>query len=152
MVLPCAGANTFPIVRTGTLCVSLRPGEGLVCVTLMDVAHVPGLFHHLLSLRRVADGGNKCIGTREGIRIVFVKSCDELFAPSYGQLNGLFGYCTITPSKESAHAVTVSGATTTPPTTADINDFHFSYDHIHEDLLRKTAKQIGVKLQGQLAP
>ena len=91
-VLCCAGGSTFPIVGTSTLRIILRSGEGVVCLTLMNVAHVPGLSHHLLSLRRIADTGNKYIGTREGIRIVFAKSGDELFAPSYGQLNGIFGY------------------------------------------------------------
>ena len=43
-----------------------------------------------------------------------------------------------------------SGARSTPPTADDINEFHCSHGHMHEDLLRKTAKQIGVKLQGQL--
>ena len=35
---------------------------------------------------------------------------------------------------------------------ADINEFHCSHGHMHEYLLRKTAKQIGGKLQGQLVP
>ena len=83
-VLRCAGGNTFPIVGTGTLRLPPRSGEGVVRVTLMNVAHVPGLSHHLLSLRRIADAGNKYIGTREGIRIVFAKPGDELFAPSCG--------------------------------------------------------------------
>ena len=43
-----------------------------------------------------------------------------------------------------------SGARSTPPTADDINEFNCSHDHMHEDLLRKTAKQIGVKFQGQL--
>ena len=94
-VLHCAGGNRFPIVGTGTLRLSLRSGEGMVCVTLMNVIHLPGISHHLMSLlRRIADAGNKYIGTREGIRIVFAKSGDELFAPSCRQLNGLFGYRT----------------------------------------------------------
>ena len=93
-VLCCAGGSTFPIVGTGTLRLSLRSGEGVVCVALMNVAHVPGVPHHLLLLRRITDAGNKYIGAREGIRIVFAKSGDELFAPSCGQLNGLFGYRT----------------------------------------------------------
>ena len=46
-VLRCAGGNTFPIVGTSTLGVSLRSGEGVVCVPLINVAHVPGLSHHL---------------------------------------------------------------------------------------------------------
>ena len=80
--------STCPIVVTGSLRISLRSGEGVVCVALVNVAHIPGLSHHILSLRRIADAGNKYIGTREGIRIVFAKSGDELFAPSCGQLNG----------------------------------------------------------------
>ena len=108
-MLRCAGGNTFPIVGTGTLRLSLRSGEGVVCVTLMNVAHVPGLSHHLLSLRRIADAGNKYIGTREGIRIVFVKYGDELFASSCGQLNCIFGYRTDRSSEENVHAVIASG-------------------------------------------
>ena len=54
----------------------------VVYVTLMNVAHVPGLSRNLLSLRRIADAGNKYVGTREGIRVVFAKSHDEVFAPS----------------------------------------------------------------------
>ena len=84
------GGDTFPIVGTGTLRLSLRSGEGVVCVTLMNVAHVPGLSHHFLSLRRIADAGNKYIGTREGIRIVFAKSGDELLAPLYGAVKWSF--------------------------------------------------------------
>ena len=124
----------------------------MVYVTLMDVAHVPGLSHHLLSLRHIADAGNKHIRTRKGIRIVFVKSGDELFAPSYGQLNCIFAYRTDTPNEEIVHAVNAPWGTPTRSTAADINDFHCSHGHMHEDLLCKTAKQTGVKLVGQLAP
>ena len=116
----------------------------------MNVAHVPGLSRHLLSLRRIADAGNKYIGTREGIRVVFAKSGDEIFVPSCGQLKGIFGYRIDRCSEENVYAVIASGARSTPPTAADINEFHCSHGHMHEDLLRKTAKQTGVKLQGQL--
>ena len=116
----------------------------------MNVAHVPGLSHHLLSLRRIADAGNKYVSTREGIRTVFAKSGGEIFVPSCGQLNGLFGYRTDRCSGENVHAVIASRARSNPPTADDINEFHCSHGHMHEDLLRKTAKQIGVKLQGQL--
>ena len=70
----------------------------------------------------------------------------------YGQLNCLFGYRTAISSEEKIHAVIASGAIPTPSTAADINDFDCSHGHMHEDLLRKTAQKIGVKLQGQLAP
>ena len=32
----------------------------------------------------------------------------------------------------------------------DINDFHCSFDHVHEELLRETAKQRNVNLTGTL--
>ena len=83
-VLRCAGGNTFPIVGTGTLRLSLRSGEGVFCVTLMNVAHVPGLSHHLLSLRRIAVAVNKYMGTREGIRIVFANSGVNYSRPRVG--------------------------------------------------------------------
>ena len=108
-VLCCAGGSTFPIVGTGTFRVFVRSGEGVVCVTLMNVEHVPGHSHHLLSLRHIADVGNKYIGTRKGIRIVFAKSGDELFAPLYGQLNGIFGYRTDKSNEQKVHAVITSG-------------------------------------------
>ena len=149
-VLRCARGNTFPIVGTGTLRLFVRSGEGVVCVALVNVAHVPGLSHHLLLLR--ADAGNKYIGTREGIRIVFAKSGEELFAPSCGQLNGIFGYRTDRSSQENVHAVIAPGVRPALSTAADINEFHCSHGHIHENLLRKTAKKNGVKLQGQLVP
>ena len=122
-MLRCAGGKTFPIVGTGALRLSLRSGERVVCVALMNVAHFPGLSHHLLSLRRIADAGNKYIGTREGIRTVFAKSGDELLAPSCGQLNGLFGYRTDRSIEENVHAVIAPGARSTPSTAADINEF-----------------------------
>ena len=151
-VLRCAGGDTFPIVGTGTLRLFLRSGDGLVCMTLMNVAHIPGLSHHRFSLRRIADAGKKYIGTREGIRIVFAKSGDELFAPSCGQVNGLFGYRTDRFIEENVYTVIAPRARSTPSTAADINEFHCSHGHMHEGLLRKTAKQVGVKLQGQLVP
>ena len=152
MVLRCAGGNTFPIVGTDTLRLSLRSGQEVVRVTLMNVAHVSGLSYHLLSLRRIADAGNKYIGSREGIRKVFAKSGGELFAPSCGQFNGLFGYRTDRSSEEYVHAVIAPGARQTPSTAADINEYHCTHGHMHEDLLRMTAKQIRVKLQRQLVP
>ena len=63
-----------------------------------------------------------------------------------------FVYRTDRSSEEKAHAVNAPRVRPTPSTAADINDFYCSHGHMHEDLLRKTVKQIGVKLQGQMAP
>ena len=53
---------------------------------------------------------------------------------------------------KKTHAVIAPGETPTSSTAADTNNFHCSYGYTHEGLLRKTAKQIEVKLQRQLAP
>ena len=79
----------------------------------------------------------------------FSKLGDELFFTSSGQLNGLYGY-RIDPPNEHAHAVIAPGAILSSQV-VNINDSRCSYDHSHEVLLHKTAKQIGVK-QGELAP
>ena len=71
---------------------------------------------------------------------VFAKSGHGLFATSYGQLNGLFGYRTDRSSEEKGHAGIAPGATPMPSTAPDNNDFHCSHGHMHEDLLRKTAE------------
>ena len=62
------------------------------------------------------------------------------------------GYRTDESSEKNVHAVIAPGATPTPTTASDINQFNCSHGHMHEDLLRKTAKQIEVKLQRQLVP
>ena len=41
---------------------------------------------------------------------------------------------------------------TSSPKTANVNVFHCSYNHAHIDLLRATAKQLGITLTGSLLP
>ena len=67
------------------------------------------------------------------------------------QLNYLLGYLIDRSSEEKAHAVIAQRATPTPSTAAEFNHFHCSHGHMHEGLLRETAKHIRVKVQGQLA-
>ena len=77
------------------------------------------------------------------------KNGDELFSPSIGQLNGLHGY-RADQSNEHTHAVVVPRVIPSP-LVVNTNDFHCSHGHSHEALLYKTAKKIGVKLEGELA-
>ena len=138
-VLRCAGGNTYPIVGMGTLMLCFRPEGGVVRLRLENVAHVPGLSHHLFSLRRVADAGNTYTGSAEGIQIN-MKSGKKMFAPSRGQLNSLYASRVSPPERdELAHAMIAPGAPQSPQI-VDINDFHSAHAHMHEDLLRKTAK------------
>ena len=75
-----------------------------------------------------------------------------MFAPSRGQLNGLYASRVSPPKRdELAHAVIAPGAPQSPQI-VDINDFYCAHAHMHEDLLRITAKQLGVQLRGELLP
>ena len=65
------------------------------------MGHVPGLFYHLMSLGLVVGASNCYTGTSEGITITFSKFGDELFFPSIGQLNGLYGYRTDQPNEQA---------------------------------------------------
>ncbi|CAM9316472.1 unnamed protein product, partial [Sphacelaria rigidula] len=57
-VLRCAGGSTHPIVGRGNLSLAFRSDEQDVVLKLMDVDHVPGVRHHLLSLTRVQHKGH----------------------------------------------------------------------------------------------
>ena len=111
----------------------------MVHLELKNVAHISGLSHHLFSLRRVADTGNTYTGSAEGIRID-IQSGKIMFAPSRGQLNGLYASRVSPPKRDRlAHNMIAPGAPQSPQI-VDINDFHSAHAHMHEDLLRKTAK------------
>ena len=75
-----------------------------------------------------------------------------MFAPSHGQLNGLYASRVSPPKRdELAHAVIAPGAPQSLQI-VDINDFQCAHAPMHEELLRKTAKQLGVQLRGELLP
>ena len=75
----------------------------------------------------------------------------KLFFPSVGRSNFLYAYRPNALVDETANATIAPGVT--PTAQADlvnINDFHVAHAHAHEGALRKTAKQMGVTLVGQL--
>ena len=97
---------------------------------LENVARVPGLSHHLFSLRRVADAGNTYTGSAEGIWI-HMKSEKIMFAPSHDQLNGLYASWVSPPKRdELAHAVITPGAPQSPQI-VDISEINYAHAHMH---------------------
>ncbi|CAM9205530.1 unnamed protein product, partial [Sphacelaria rigidula] len=53
-VLRCTGGSTYPIVGRGNLSLAFRSSDGQdVSLKLVDVDHVPGVRHNLLSLTGV---------------------------------------------------------------------------------------------------
>ena len=140
-----ASGEKCPIEGYGDLPLTLRSSSGDVPLLLRNVAHVPSLNYHLLSLRAIADKGHTYFGDQEGITVYF-SSGETLFFPSVGRLNFLYAYRPGTSVDETATAVIAPTPTTSGIKTADINDFHVAHAHAHEGALKKTAKQMGVCL------
>ena len=114
-----------------------------------NVAHVPSLTYHLFHM--IADKGHTYTENHEGVP-VFFSTGDTLFLASVGRLNFLYVYRPDMLVDEAANA-TIIACEPTPSnrdTPVDINDFHVAHAHAHEGALRKTAKQMGVTLEGKL--
>ena len=121
-----------------------------VPLLLRNVAHVPRLNYHLLSLKAIADNGHTYTGTHEGVT-VFFSTGDTLFFPSLGRLNFLYAYRPGMLVDETANATIAPRLTlSNRDISVDTNDFHVAHAHAHEGALRKTAKQMGVTPEGKL--
>lgn len=69
-------------------------GGGVARVFPGKVADAPGLSQHLMSLRRIAEAGNTCIGSPEGILMKYQEPRREvlILPPCLGQSYDLYGY------------------------------------------------------------
>ena len=145
-----ASGARCPIEGYGDLPLTFRSSSSNVPMLLRNVAHVPRLNYHLLSLRAVADNDHTYTGTREGVTVL-LSTGDTLFFPSVGRLNFLYAYRPGMLVDETANAAIAPGLTpSNRDTPVDINDFHVTHDHAQEGALRKTAKQMGVTLEGKV--
>ena len=145
-----ASGSRYPIEGYGDLPLTFRSSSGNVPLLLRNVAHVPKLNYHLLSLRAVADNGHTYSGTKEGVT-VFFSTGDTLFFPPVERLNFLYAYRPGMLFDETANATIAPGLSpSNRDTPVDINDFHVAHAHAHEGALRKTTKQMGVTLEGKL--
>ena len=146
--LRIADGSTRSIEGYGDIKVVFRSGNGLVDVLLKDVAHVPDLRYHLFSLPTLVKNGHAFDKTPTGVsvRLKFLRS---IVFPLSGTLFSLYGYRVDSSSRETACAVLAPGQ---PPNKfqININDFHCASGHAHEVLLRKTAEQQGIVLEGEL--
>ena len=117
-------------------------------VLLTNVAHVPDVRHHLFSLPTLIKNGNAFEGRPAEI-IVRLKSERLIVFPLSGTLFSPYGYRVDSSSKENALCCTRPGATA-QQVAINVNDFHCAAGHSHEVLLRKTAEQQGIVLEGEL--
>ena len=72
-----------------------------------------------------------------------------MFGPSVGKLNSFCGFRRPLDSSSFGLA-TIAPGKIPSESPVDINTFHTSRGHVHEKLLRSTAKQLGVVLEGSL--
>ena len=145
-----ASRKRYPIQGYGDLPLTFRSSGGEVPMLLCNVAHVPSLSYHLVSLRVAADNGHTYTGNKNGVTVKF-KTGETLFFPSVGRLNVLYAYRPGALIDENTNAVIAPGPEpSNQDTPVDINAFHAAHAHAHEGALRKTAKQMGVTLKGEL--
>ena len=98
----------------------------------------------------VTDTGHTYTGAHGG-DTVFFSTGDTLFFPSKRRLNFLHAYRPGMLVDETANATIAPGLTpSNRDTPVGINGFHGAHTHAHGGALRKTAKQLGITLEGKL--
>jgi hypothetical protein len=83
----------------------------------------------------IRNQGLKFLLTKENHRIVF----DKVIKTHNGHVNGI----------ELVPVTTLANVTVDQGPVMDINTFHRSMGHIHQDALSKTADYYGIKLRGK---
>ncbi len=141
-VLRVANGAHLPIEGHGNLVVEFQSGQGSVRMELFNVAYVPALSYHLLSLPMAVAQGHTYTGDEKGIT-VHMKSGEELLVPLVGKMHFSYGYRL--GSDEQACAVIAPGLM--PTTDVDSNAYHRAAAHTHPRLMRESAKQQGIKLK-----
>ena len=146
--LRIADGSTRTIEGYGDINFVFRSENGLVRVTLTNVAHVPDLRYHLFSLPTLVKHGHTFEGRPAGI-VVKLKSERSIVFPLTGNLYSLYGYRVDCSTRGDTCAVLAPGKLINKPV-VNINDYHCAAGHSHEELLRKTAEQQEVVLEGKL--
>ncbi|CAM9745032.1 unnamed protein product, partial [Sphacelaria rigidula] len=152
-VLRCAGGGTYPIVGRRNLALYLRSYGRDMVLHVKNANHAPCVRHHLFSLTAMSNAGHTYIGSSNGFRVE-LKSGNTLKIPR--QHRQLIMYVhRISPNGHDKHAsecAVIAPGKLPNPQVEDINEIHSKHAHVHEDLLRRTAKQLGVELRGELRP
>ena len=144
--LRVANGVTLPIEGKGNLVVEFQYGRKYVRLQLHEVAYVPKLSYHLLSLSKAVEQGHKYIGDKNGLTMM-LKSGKKLLILNLRNMYLTFGY---RPESDVEQACTVIAPELLPTTGVDINHYHRTTAHTHPRLLRATAVQPGVKLDPKI--
>ena len=137
--------GSMSIKGWGKLNVRFLSGTGEdASLALSNVAYVPTFSKNLFSLEAAARNSHEAIVNENGTSLMD----GRLHFTKYRDLHALKAY-RLLPHTE-ANATIAPGLQYR--STYDINHFHCSYGHLHEALLHDTARQLGVKLTGELQP
>ena len=143
-----ANDAALPIEGVGDILMSFRSDFGETDLRLLNVAFVPLLSHNLLSLKQFTRrAGHSYRGDGDGVTL-FCKSDRWLFAPTVGKHDRMRACRARSDSACAAIAPTVK--TPNIGIEVNINEFHYSFGHVHKELLLETTKQRGVTLTGAL--
>ena len=117
-------------------------------VWLTNVAHVPDLRYYPFSLPTLVKNGHAFEEHPTGV-VVKLKSERSIVFPLTRTLYNLYGYRVDCSSREKACALLAPGQLPNKPA-ININDCHCAAGHSLKVLLRKTAEQQGIVLEGKL--
>ena len=149
-IVRTTGGDVLPIEGIGDILLSFLSDSGVFDIQLLNAAFVPQLSHNLLTLQQFTVAHHTYSGTKNGVELQF-KAGRTLQARKFGWTNVLRGYRMTRNDDKAFRATIVPGVK--PPNfnmDVDINDFHCSFGHVYEGLLRETAKQRNVNLTGTL--
>ena len=121
-----------------------RCGIDLVGMLFITIANVPDLRYHLF-LYPISRTVTFPMGTPRGYCQTKARAHNRI--PSSGTVFSLYGYRVDSSNRKSLCCCTRPGATASQ---VNINDRHCAAGHSDEVLLRKTAEQQGIALEGEL--
>ena len=147
-IVRAAGGDLLPIEGVGDILLRYLSDSGAFDIHLLNVSFVPQLSHNLFSLQQFTAAHHTYFGTKNGVELQF-KSEGTLQARKFGRTNVLRGY-RMTLNDDKAFRATIAPGVKPPNfnMNVDINDFPCSFGHVHEGLLRETAKQRNVNFTG----
>ena len=149
-IVRTAGGDILPIEGVGDILLRFPSDSGAFDIHLLNVSFVPQLSHNLLSLQQFTAAHHTYFGTKNGVELQY-KSGRTLQARKFNRTNMLRGYRMIRNDGKAFRATIAPGVKSSNfNMDVDINDFHCSFGHVHEGLLRETANQRNVNLTGTL--
>ena len=128
---------TLAIEGKCNLVVEFQSGLESVRLQLHEVAYVPKLSYHLLSLSKAVEQGLKYIGDKNGVTMM-LKFGKKLLVPNVRSMYLTYGY---RPENDVEQACAVIAPGLLPTTGVNINHYHRTTARTHPRLLRATAEQ-----------